>query len=384
MEIRTDVGTASLSKEGEEVCGDTIQLIETKESTTVILSDGLGSGSKASILSILSTKIASSLIETKLGVEEVFTTIANTLPICQWRGIAYSTLSILQINNEGEAHLIEYDNPSLILVRRGEVVDIEKEDKNIAGKEVKEANFQLELGDVLILVTDGVINAGVGGLFPLGLGKDRLIDKILPIDMKNDDSWEIANKIINLTDAFYKQKPGDDSTAVVLKAREVENLVVFTGPPKDKRLDNKVVDDFINHPADKRAVCGGTTAQIVARELDETIDTNLEYFDTSVPPSAEINGIDLVTEGILTLNKSLEKLKQLSKARTNLNEKDAATRLVKHFLEADKIIFLMGKAVNPAHEDLMRSMQIRPRNKTVGRIIKKLQEIGKEIEIEVY
>lgn len=383
MKIKADVGVASLCKQGEEVCGDTTQIIETEDSTMVILSDGLGSGIKASILSILSTKIASRLLKTDLGAEEVFATIAHTLPICQVRGIAYSTLSILDINKDGRVHLIEYDNPSLILIRDGEIVDIKKEEKTIAGKEVQEAFFQLELDDVLILLSDGVINAGVGGLFPLGLGKDRLIDKILPIDMKSESPQAIADKIIDLTESFYLQEPGDDSTALVIKSREVEKIVVFTGPPENNKQDRKVVEHLLATSASKRIVCGGTTAQIVARELDEEIKTSMEYVDTSVPPTAKIRGIELVTEGILTLSKSLEKIKEVDD-KEKLEGDDGATKLVKHLLQADEITFLLGTAVNPAHEDLMKSMQIMPRNKTVGRIVNNLRDIGKEINIEKY
>ncbi len=385
MKIKTDVGVTSLCKQGEEVCGDTTQIIETEESTMVILADGLGSGIKASILSILSTRIAARLLKTDLGAEEVFATIANTLPICQVRGIAYSTLTILNINNCGQVHLIEYDNPALILIRDGEVLNIDKENKIIADKEVKEAFFQLELEDVLILLTDGVINAGVGGLFPLGLGKDRLIDKILPVDIKNDTPQTIANKIINLTESFYLQEPGDDSTVIVLKAREVKKVVVFTGPPKDKNDDKKVVNRLLTSSASKKIICGGTTAQIVARELDEDIKTSMDYVDTSVPPTAEIKGFELVTEGILTLSKSLEKMKESNKKiEEKLKSADGATRLMKHLLQADEITFLLGTAINPAHEDLMKSMQIMPRNKTVGRIVNKLRDIGKEINIKKY
>ena len=384
MEVKVDVGVSNLSKEGEEVCGDTTDIIKNQKSTTAILSDGLGSGIKASILSILSTEITSRLIETNLEIKEVFKTIADTLPIRKARGLAYSTLSILNINNEGKAHLIEFDNPSLIIIRDNEMLSLEKEKRVIAGKEVSEAFFDVELEDVLIMVSDGVINAGVGGLFPLGLGEDRLIEKILPINMKQEEAQTIADKIMDLTDAFYLSQPGDDSTSIIMKPRKPKKVVVLTGPPENEFRDKQVVDKFTQYEDFEKVVCGGTTSQIVARELNKEIKTSLDYIDSSVPPTASIEGIDVVTEGILTLNKTMEKLKNVNNKNEleSQKEKDGATILARTLLEADQIHFLVGKSVNPAHEDLMKSMQIKPRTKTVGEIVNELRNKGKKIEVE--
>ncbi|QTL99071.1 SpoIIE family protein phosphatase [Iocasia frigidifontis] len=390
MKMKVDIGIASLCKKGEEVCGDTTKIIEEKDSTTVILSDGLGSGIKASILSILSTQIASRMLEKNIRLEEVFTTIADTLPICKVRGIAYSTLSILKVKIDGSAHLIEYDNPSLMLIRDNDIVSIKKIKRNIAGKEVYESFFQLELNDLLFLISDGVINAGVGGLFELGLGRDRLLDNIFKRNLTEQAADKVAKKIIGLTEACYMGKAGDDSTALVIKSRRPRSAVVLTGPPQKKRYDSQLVAKFLDYTNAQKIVCGGATGNMVARELGFEIETSLDYIDPSVPPVADIEGIDLVTEGILTLNKTVDKIKQLSEDNFNDNKnefdgiKDGASILSKSLLKADEITFLMGSAVNPAHEELMKSLQLKPRPVIIGKLVNLLRKHGKEVNIERY
>lgn len=384
MEMKVDVGIAYLSKKGEEVCGDTTQVIRAQDSTTVILSDGLGSGIKASILSILSTQIAARLLKARIGLEQVFTTIADTLPICKVRQIAYSTLSILKVSKDGQAHLIEYDNPAMILIRNDEMIKIEKKKRNIAGKEVYVANFKVQLGDIILLISDGVINAGVGGLFQLGLGQDRLLENIFRRNLTREGAQEIADKIIGLTKACYLGKAGDDSTCIVLKAREPESAILLTGPPGERDLDCQLVERFLSFTNSTRIICGGATGNMVAREMNEEIETSLEYVDPSVPPVARIKGVDLVTEGILTLNKCLEKLKVLEEDEGLANDHDGASKLVHTLLQADKITILMGTAINPAHEELMESLQLKPRPTVVGQLVNVLRKMGKEVEIETY
>lgn len=387
MELKVDVGISSICKNGEEVCGDTTQVINTKDSTTVILSDGLGSGIKASILSILSTRIAARLLKENIGLEQVFETIAGTLPICRVRDIAYSTLSILKVDALGMGHLIEYDNPSLMIIRNNELLDIEKVEREIAGKKVYEAFFELEKDDTLLMISDGIINAGVGGLFKLGLGQDRLLKNIFKNDWLQNNPYFIADHIIGITEAYYQGKPGDDSTCVVIKAREPRKVVVITGPPAEDSKDHKVVDRFISN-GNQQVICGGATGNMVARVLDKKLETSLEYVDPSVPPIGYIEGIDLVTEGILTLNKAFEIIQTIDHenffSRRIELESDGASRLVDVLMNADKITILMGTAVNPAHKELMQSLQLKPRPSIVGKMVNILRNKGKDVEMEVF
>lgn len=385
MTLKVDVGVASISKHAEEVCGDTTEVVRHQNATTVILSDGLGSGIKASILSILTTKIVAGLLQRNIDLEQVFATIADTLPTCKVRNLAYSTLSILKVKENGEAHLIEYDNPSLIMIRNREMVLLNRKKRRIAGRDVQEAYFQVKPGDLLLLISDGVINAGVGGLFKLGLGRYGLIDNILTRALDEKDSRVVASKIVGLADACYLSRPGDDSTCIALKVRKPRSIAVLTGPPCDRQMDAGVVRRFLGlEEINKRIVCGGATGNLVARETGRKIETSMVYEDTGVPPTAKIEGIDLVTEGILTLNKCIEKLKIIHSGGELEDNRDGATLLAGEFLKADKIRFLVGTAVNTAHEELMQSLQLKPRSEAVAELEKLLSAIGKEITIEKY
>jgi hypothetical protein len=383
MTIKLDVATSYLPKRGEEVCGDTSEVIRGNDATTIIFSDGLGSGIKASILSILTTKIASGLLQRRVEIEEVFETIADTLPICKVRNLAYSTLSILQIFNDGTSHLIEYDNPPLIFLRNGEEVPLERRERFIAGKPIQESSFQVEVGDLLILMSDGVTNAGVGGgLFKLGIGYDGLIDNIVTRSLYIKDSKDIADEIVELIDLCYLFKPGDDSTVVVMKVRSPKSVVVLTGPPGDPALDSSVVSKFLSFEGAAKVVCGGATGNMVAREVGRPIKTYAKYEDPSVPPTATIEGIDMVTEGILTLNKCIEKIENIKVGERIGSSRDGATLLAKTLLGADKVTFLIGEAINIAHEEFMQSLQLKPRTEAVGRLADLLTEMGKEIELQ--
>ncbi|ERJ12685.1 SpoIIE family protein phosphatase [Haloplasma contractile] len=383
MTIKYDVNVSALFKHNEEVCGDTTQIIKNKHATTIILSDGLGSGIKASILSILSTKIASRLLERNVSLDQVFSTIASTLPTCKVRGLAYSTLSILKITELGNANLIEYDNPSIMLFRDGQLINIKKQERTLAGKLVYESFFTVELDDVLVMVSDGIINAGVGGLFNLGLGHKELVNMILSKRLFKYDPHVLNKKIMNFIDGCYLCEPGDDSTSIVIKARSPRQIVILTGPPQDKISDREIVmNHFMSNRNSKKIVCGGTTGNIVARELHQSLETSIIYDDPSVPPIGKIKSIDLVTEGILTFNKCLEKIKQYRETKQLPTRNDGASLLTNELINADGIQFIIGTSVNPAHEELMESLQLMPRPVIVKQIIHELIAIGKEIQVE--
>ena len=382
--MKFDVGIAGIAKYREEVTGDTPEVIRSKDALTVILSDGLGSGIKASILSILTVKIAAGLLRRNIGLEQVFATIADTLPTCKVRNLAYATLTILKIMDNGAAHLIEYDNPGLILLNQGQLKPIERRQRNIAGKTVHEAFFEVGVGDLLLLNSDGVINAGVGGMFKLGLGPAGLVDNLRQRALLTAEAEEIAAKIAELAECCYLCQPCDDSTAIVVRARRQRNAVVFTGPPQSQEQDPRIVDRLLEFKDGQKIICGGASGNLVARLTGKSIKTDLHYEDPSVPPIATIEGIDLVTEGVLTLNKCLEKLLEYQAGKAVPGGADGATLLSKALLKADQIAFLVGTAFNPAHEEIMRSLQLKTRTEAVKQIEAILAGMGKEISLELF
>lgn len=380
--IKLDVAVSSLSKHHEEVCGDTHCIIDNPEGTTIILSDGLGSGIKASILSILTTRIAAGLLKRRVSLEQVFETIAETLPSCKVRQLAYSTLSILHISHSGAAHLIEYDNPELVLIRNGEVYPLKRHQRVIASKPTQESFFEVQVGDILLMMSDGVINAGVGGLYRLGLGNRGISEYFSKHRLAAQPVFEITKQLLNLVDACYLCEPGDDATVIAVSVREPRKAVVLTGPPVSEADDQAVCHRFLRERGAMRIVCGGATGNLIARELNQPIKTSLVYEDPSVPPTATIEGIDLVTEGILTLNKCLERLNAVEHGGELMPGHDGATLLAQKLLDADEILFLTGAAVNPAHEQFMQSLQLLTRAEVVAALSQVLTGLGKKVTIE--
>ncbi|HBG15586.1 MAG TPA: stage II sporulation protein E, partial [Firmicutes bacterium] len=281
-------------------------------------------------------------------------------------------------------HLIEYDNPSLLWIRKKKPLSIKRKKRQIAGKETMEAQFFIEPGDLLVMISDGVINAGVGGLFRLGLGYEGVINSVLDWAIEYDDSQPVAERVTDVVDACYLGRPGDDSTSIIITARNPRTAILLTGPPANPKHDQDLVSKFLEYKNVRRIICGGATGNLVAREMGREIKTNLKYEDPSVPPTATIKGIDLVTEGILTLNKCLTKLKNIDQDKKTEPLFDGATLLCQSLMKADRIIFLVGTAVNPAHEEFMNSLQLLTRMEVIKRLQTLLTEMDKEVVIEKY
>ncbi|WP_459838415.1 SpoIIE family protein phosphatase [Halanaerobaculum tunisiense] len=384
--MHVETGAARISKAGEELCGDKVEIVSNSESTIIALSDGLGSGVKANILSTLTTKIASGLLERGIPIEEVVETMTNTLPVCQDRELAYSTLSVLQVFNNGQCYLVELDNPTSFLInQQNEISQIEMEERQMADKQIKEAHFKLDPGDMIILVSDGVVHAGIGGLLNFGLGREGVADHLQNYVTKYDSSNKIAQKLVQLCEAYYCMEPGDDTTAVVVKYRSQRQVTLFTGPPKDETDDPVVVEELITDDSNK-IVCGGTTAQIVSRELGAELEVELTYHDQEkeIPPVSKIEGIDLVTEGLLTLNKTLDRLNDAHCQEDLPEQQDGATRLARLLLKSDYVRLLVGQSVNPAHQSLKLPEEMAIRKQIVNKLVKLLEKRNKTVEVEWY
>lgn len=384
MKLAAEVGIAKLSKHQEELCGDATCVVKTPGETTVVLSDGLGSGVKANILATLTTHIASGLLRRNVSIEHVMSTIADTLPICKTREIAYSTLAILQLRSDGQARLFEYDNPEAILFRDDKPFELQRQERVVNGQLVKQATFQTQNGDVILLVSDGVMHAGVGGLYDLGLGKEGLLEYFTQPCSSGEYCEQLADRVINLTDACYLSRPGDDCTAVVVKIRPPQQVTVLTGPALDPKDDSKMVRALLAEPGSFVAVCGGTTAQIVSRTTGRELETSTDYVDPRVPPIGKIDGIDLTTEGILTLNLCYQLLRAAAEGEELPRRADGATLLAKQLWNAEEVRFLVGRAQNAAHANLEQLVHLAPRTFVVDRIAKVLSKRNIDVEVTYY
>lgn len=390
MSIFVDVDYASLNKHREELCGDKVEVIRCEDSVIVVLADGLGSGVKANILATLTSKIIGTMLSLGATIDEAVETIISTLPICKVRDLAYSTFSILQIFDSGECYLIEFDNPEAIRLMHGKFVELHKEFREINGKKIKESRFIVSPNDVIILISDGAIHAGVGQCLNLGWQWENVKDYAEKIYKKDITSKNISRLVLSACDNLYANKPGDDTTVVCVKIKNCLQVNVLIGPPVDRSMDKFVINKFLMDEG-KKIVCGGTTSEIVGRETGKEIVTDFNYIDRSLPPIARIEGIDLTTEGVLTMCKSLEQVKKYLASKNtidnliDLNRADGATRLTKMLVEESTMVhFIVGRAINPAHQNPDFPLDLGMKLKLVDDMEKCLASLGKKVEVEYF
>lgn len=384
-----DIGYRSVNHFGEELCGDHIDVIEQDENSTVIvLADGLGSGVKASILSTLTSKIISTMMAAGLSLEECVKTIAATLPICSSRGVAYSTFTIIRIVNNEEAEVIQYDNPLLILIRDGENYDYPKTEMNIDGKKIYRSNIDLREGDIFIVMSDGCPHAGIGTAYNFGWKRSDIIEYMLPFYYVGYTAKTLSSILLDEVFRLYDGKPGDDATVCTVKIRKREPMNLLFGPPSNPDDCNRMISLFLSKEG-KHIVCGGTTSSIVAKYLGKTVKPSLEFVDKDVPPIAEIEGIDLVTEGVITVNKVCEYAKNYLDDNS-LYEKwsvsrDGASLICRLlFEEATDINFYVGRAINPAHQNPDLPINFNIKMNLVTELSDSLKKMGKKIKVSYF
>lgn len=383
-----DVAYNSLNKYGEELCGDKVEVVRTENSVIIVLSDGLGSGVKANILATLTCKIAATMLKEGVSILETVDTIMQTLPVCSVRKLAYSTFTIIKIHENGQVYVAEYDNPPVFFMRKGkEDPQIQNSAIQVNDRVVKESSFLLSEGDALTVVSDGVVHAGVGGILNLGWQWGNVEEYLERQGKIEKCAANISKSLIDACYSLYAGKAGDDATVVTVKLRHSEEVDLFTGPPVDPEDDGWVIRR-LRKAKGKKVICGGTAAKIAARELNEEIVTNMDFFDPDVPPTACINGIDLVTEGVLTLRKTVDKLKAYISSGTGQDTRsicdnlDGASRLARLLLEdCTHLNLWIGKAVNPAHQNPDFPLDLGIKLKVVTELAELMNKLGKEVQL---
>ncbi|HSQ90081.1 SpoIIE family protein phosphatase [Romboutsia sp.] len=386
MKFFIDFASSSLNKYGEELCGDKVEFYHDEEKFIAVLSDGLGSGVKANILATLTAKIAITMLKEGLPIEEVVDTVIHTLPVCAVRNLAYSTFTIIKVDNDGMTYIAEFDNPSIFFVSDREIKKIEWSTTEINGRKIKESKFKLEEKDILVFVSDGVIHAGVGKVLNLGWQWDDIEKYLKENTNRNMSAKTVTNLLLGACDQLYMQQPGDDTTVATIKAVRPRKAVIFSGPPIDPNIDSEIVDKIMS-TCGKKIVCGGTAGNIVARELGEELRTSFTIIDKDIPPIGYIKGIDLATEGVLTIRKATEKLEKIKNA-TNLKflyEEDGASKLARMLYEdCTHIKLIIGRAINPAHQNPDFPNELSIKLYVLNELKTVLINLGKIVEVEFY
>ena len=384
-----DIGWKSINHEGEQLCGDHVDIIEQNENSTVlVLADGLGSGVKASILSTLTSKIISTMMAEGLPLEECVSTIAATLPICSVRGVAYSTFTIIHIIDNETAEIMQYDNPLVVLLRNGENYDYPKTELNIDGKKIYKSTISLQENDIFIAMSDGCPHAGIGLAYNFGWRREDIIEFMKTFADVGYTAKTLSTMLVDECNKQYGYHPGDDATACVVRIRQREPMNLLFGPPRNPDDCNRMMSLFFSKEG-KHIVCGGTTSSIVAKYLGKPVKATLNFEQSDVPPIATIEGVDLVTEGVITINKVIE----YAKDALSDNEKyeiwsvhrDGASMICRLlFEEATDINFFVGRAVNPAHQNPDLPINFNIKMNLVEELCTCLKQMGKRIKVSYF
>lgn len=386
----TDTGYVSLNKKGEQLCGDRVEIIARNDnSLTLVLADGLGSGVKANILSTLTSKILSTMIENGMPIEECVDTIVKTLPVCSVRKVAYSTFTIIHVEENTTATLIQFDNPNVILLRGGKHWDYPTTSRVIEGKTILESKFPLQLNDMMIAMSDGAIWAGVGQSMNFGWQRDNVVEFAERMYEDTLSAKMMAALIVDECNRLYAGEPGDDTTVAAVRVRERKPVNLMIGPPADPADVGKMMALFFAKEG-KKIVCGGTTSRLAANYLHEDVVTSLDYgTDPDIPPTATIKGVDLVTEGVITLSRVVEYanvfLNNSDLANLWSLQTDGASRIAQYLFEyATDISFFVGRAINPAHQNPDLPITFGIKIQLVKQLSEALEKMGKRVSVSYF
>lgn len=373
-----DLGYSQRCKHGEDICGDAFKYRKSDDDARLVavLSDGLGSGVKANILASMTATMALKFeTESEADIFHTAEIMMNALPICRIRKISYATFTIVNAGLNGNTRIIEMGNPEFILLRNGEVQKLpydELESSKWENRTIKVYEFTIEAADRLIFFSDGISQAGMGSTaYPLGWrvkGCAEFVRKTIQ-EKPEISSHEFAEEI--LREALRKEPGfvnGDDMTCAVIYFRHPRKMLLFTGPPYDRKNDVECAELVKNFAGDK-VICGGTSAEIISRELKRELKMDLLKLNTGMPPMSYMEGIDLVTEGIFTLTKAASYLENYD----GVHHDDPAGKLVDIILRNDIIDILVGTRINEAHQDPNLPLDLEIRRSIIKRISRVLE-----------
>lgn len=388
-DLCADIGYKSVNHYGEQLCGDHVDVVEQgNDSTVIVLADGLGSGVKASILSTLTSKIISTMMAEGLPLEECVDTIAATLPVCSVRGVAYSTFTIIHLIENETAEIIQYDNPHVIFIRDEKIYDYPKTEINVGGKKIYRSTIKLQENDIMTAMSDGCPHAGIGIAYNFGWKREDIAEYMESLAPLGFTAKTLSSMLVDECDKLYGHEPGDDATACVVRIRKRVPMNLLFGPPSNRDDCNRMMSLFFSKEG-KHIICGGTTSSIASKYLRKPIKATLNFERSDVPPIAELEGVDLVTEGVITVNKVVEYAKDYIDKNELYDHwgyhHDGASLISKLlFEEATDINFYVGRAVNPAHQNPDLPINFNIKMNLVEELSRCLKLMGKRIKVSYF
>ena len=387
-ELYTDTGCMTLTKFGEQLCGDHIEFRLDDHVSICVLADGLGSGVKANILATLTSQILATMSVGGMSIEDCVDTIVRTLPQCSVRHVNYSTFTIVKIRDQKYVELTRFDNPHTVVLRDGRNYEFKYHSRMIEDKRIFFSSFEARENDVIVVMSDGAIFAGLGGQYPFGWGRDKIIEYLEEHYRPDMTAKGVATLLARECNRLYGGKPGDDTSFAVMRvcARETVNLMI--GPPSAMNLDTEMVSQFFASEG-MHIVCGGSTNRIAARYLGKEVHASLNYGESDLPPIYSLEGVDLATEGVVTISKVLEYAQEyLEGTQLNpvwkLNSDGAACIAHALFEYATDVHFFVGCAINPAHQNPSLPIAFGAKFQLIDQLSKCLEKMGKKVTVRFF
>lgn len=385
-----EINCQQINCEGERICGDVFLHKRVKEENRIVavLSDGMGHGVKANVLATLTATMAANFTAEHRDFGKIAEIIMSTLPVCSERGTSYSTFTIVDIEEVEKVSVLEYDNPEAFIIRNQKLLEpgwqkISLNSDENAGKILRNCSFIPEKEDRIVFCSDGVTQSGLGSKeFSQGWRRSELVSFVQAEIRKNPfiSAEDLSERVVKKAFQNDNLTPKDDISCAVIYFREPRKMLICTGPPYDENKDGEYAEKARKFEGLK-VLCGATTGDIIAREWGTQIVDSADFVDSDLPPVSQMEGVDLITEGILTLTKVSNILKDYG--TQTFPGKGPADQIVKMLLQSDQIDFLVGTRINIAHQDPTLPVELEIRRTVVKRIAALLEEkFLKEVRIE--
>ena len=380
----TEVGHFQINHEGEKICGDVFLSKRIPEENRVlcVLSDGMGHGVRANVLATLTATMSLNFSMEHKDANALAGIIMKALPVCSERKISYATYTIVDISIECDTvSILEYDNPQTLILRGNRIYQPEwtqvKYEGDVKDKRVmnlRKCSFTPQIEDRIVFCSDGIVQSGLGKGLVMGWGRNDFIQFVREIIEATPtiSAADLAERVVKRASANDLHTPKDDLTCGVVYFRQPRKAILCTGPPFNPEKDNDFATILKNFNG-KKIVSGATTTEIIARELKRTV-TNEERTDPALPPSSKMKGIDLVTEGVLTLSKVTHLLNNIQLNSNMQLGKGPADQICKLLLDTDEIYILVGTKINENHHDPTLPVEIEIRKHLIQRLTKVLSE----------
>lgn len=381
--VHVEVTTSQGSRKAGDVCGDAIACERTARGTTLVCCDGIGHGIRANIAATMCIARLLELFRQDFSLREAVASVTRTMAGAKESGLAYAAFSVARILSDGEATVLTYEAPGAVYVSRNLVTVLSQRTLTMGRVLVGESNCYIEPGEGLILISDGVSQAGLGTSLRDGWGLDGLC-RFANDRLAEGMDLRLLPEAIRAETARLSLDPtgltqGDDYTVLLAACRLGNTVNILTGPPAEKDQDPAVVREFMLLEGAK-VVCGGTTAQVIARHIAKRLEMRQDLVSTVAPPECFIEGIDLTTEGAVTLNQVYN---ILDEDPGKYEADTAVTKLCDMLIAADRVRFMVGKSNKQTYEDIcFRQRGLLPREKIVPLLADYLRKQGKLVTLD--